>query len=80
MPCSSEFADALGGRDQASLEECLEEVDRRRSIGGALAVETQSIKQLVNSQLWECDEVTLPLSSHRELAGAVNLVGRHSRS
>jgi hypothetical protein len=27
-----------------------------------------SIYQLVNSQLWECDKLTLPLSSHGELA------------
>jgi len=24
--------------------------------------------QLVDSQMWECDKVTLPLSSHGELA------------
>jgi len=39
------------------------EADRRRA--GCC----NSIHQLVNLQLWECDEVTLPLSSHGELAG-----------
>jgi len=41
----------------------MEEVDRRHA--GCC----DSIHQLVNSQPWECDEVTLPLSSHGELAG-----------
>jgi len=27
-----------------------------------------SIHQLVNSQLWKCDKVTLPFNSHAELA------------
>jgi hypothetical protein len=61
-PQSSELRDASGGHDRARLKEYLEEVDRRRT--GFC----DSIHQLVNSQLWECDEVTLPLSSYRELA------------
>jgi len=44
------------------LDEYLEAVDGRR------AQCRDSIHQLVNSQLWECDNVTLPLSSHGELA------------
>jgi hypothetical protein len=34
-----------------------------------------SMHQLVNLQLWEYDEVTLPLSAHGELAGG----GRSNR-
>jgi len=34
---------------------------------GAQGAETV-FHQLVNSQLWECDKVTLPLSSHGEMA------------
>jgi hypothetical protein len=62
-PWSSEFGDALAGHDQARSEEYLEAVDRRRA-GCA-----NSIHQFVNSQRWEYDEVTLPLSCHGELAG-----------
>ena len=58
----SEFGDALGGLDRPRLE-YLEAVNRRRA--GCW----DSIHQLVNSQPWECYEVTLPLSSHGELAG-----------
>jgi len=39
----------------------------RRSMDGAPGAETV-FHQLVNSQPWECDKVTLPLSSHGELA------------
>ena len=58
----SEFGDALGARDQVRLDEYLEVVDGQR------ARFRDSIHQLVNSQPWECDNVTLPLSSHGELA------------
>jgi len=59
---SSEFGDALGGRDEVRLDEYLEAVD------GRLARCWDSIHQLVNSQPWECDNVTFPLSSQGELA------------
>ena len=39
----------------------------RWSLDGALGPVTV-FHQLVNSQPWECDKVTLPLSSHGELA------------
>jgi len=39
----------------------------RRSNDGAPCA-SDSILQLVNSQPWECDKVTKPLSSHGELA------------
>jgi len=51
-----------GGRNGVSLDEDLEAVDGWRT--GC----RYSLHQLVNSQLWECDKVTLPLSSHGELA------------
>jgi len=60
---SSEFEDALAGHDWARSGDYLEAVDRRRA--GCW----DSILQLVNSQPWEYDEVTLPLISHGELAG-----------
>jgi len=59
---STEFGDALGGRDEVRLDEYLEAVDGRR------ARCWDSIHQLVNLQPWECDKVTLPLTSHGELA------------
>jgi len=58
----SEFGDALGGRDRARLDEYLE------VLHGWRAGCWDSIKQLVNSQPWECENVTLLLSSHGELA------------
>jgi hypothetical protein len=58
----SEFGDALGRHDGPRLE-YLEAVDRRHA--GCLV----SIYQLVNSQPWECDELTLPLRSLGKLAG-----------
>ena len=58
-----EFGDWLGGHDRASLEKYLEAVNRRRTRCW------DSIHELVESQLWECDEVTLPLTYHGELAG-----------
>ena len=39
---------------------------------GAPGAETV-FHQLVNSQPWECDKVTLPLSSHGELADGCRL-------
>jgi len=59
-PWLSEFGDELGGHDRATLEEYLEALDRRCT--GCW----DCIYHLVNSQLWECDEVTLPLSSLME--------------
>ena len=80
-PWSTEFGDALeavikrvwrwtwrlwscefGGRDRVRLDEYLEAVD------GRLTGCWDSIHRLVNSQPWECDKVTLPSSSHGELA------------
>jgi len=58
----SEYGDALGGHDRARLDVYLEAVDGRRTWWW------DSIHQLVNSQPWECDNETLPLSSHGELA------------
>jgi len=66
---SSEFGDALGGQDEVRLDEYLEAVD------GRCARCWDSIHQLVNSQPWECDNVTLLLGSHGELAD----VGRSCR-
>jgi len=64
----------LGGRNRASLDIHLEAVIERdwtstwrRSMDGAPGAETV-FHQLVNSQPWGCDNVTLPLSSHGELA------------
>jgi len=62
-PWSSEFGYALAGHDGARSGEYLKAVDRRRA--GCW----DSIHQLVNSQPWKYDEVTLALSSHGELAG-----------
>jgi len=61
-PWLSEFGDTLGGRDQARLDGYLEAVDGRRA--GCW----DSMHQLVNSQPWECDKVSLLMSSHGELA------------
>jgi hypothetical protein len=58
-----EFADAHGGLDSARLKEDLEDADRR-SAGCC-----KSINQLVISQPWECDKLSLPLSSNEEMAG-----------
>jgi len=73
-PWSSELRDALGGPNRANLEIHLEAVIEwdwmstwRRSMDGAPGAETV-FHQLVRSQPWECDKVTLPLSSHWELA------------
>ena len=52
----------LGGHNGATLDEYLEAVNGRRA--GC----RDTIHQLVNSQLWECDKVTLSLSSRGELA------------
>jgi len=57
----SEFGDALGGRDEVRLDEYFEAVHGRR------ARCWDSIHKLVNSQPWECENVTLPFSSHGEL-------------
>jgi len=72
-PWSSEFDDALGRHHQARVEEYLEAVNRRHT--GCW----HSIHPLVNSQPWECDEVTLPLSSHGGMAVAVDHFGRHAK-
>ena len=64
-PWSSEFGDAHGGHDCARLDQCFEAVDWRRA--GCW----DSIHLLVNSQPWECDNVTLPLSSRGVLGDAV---------
>ena len=61
-PWSSEFSDALGGCDQARLDEYLEAVD------GWCAECWDSIHQLVNLLPWECDMLTISLSFHGELA------------
>ena len=58
----SEFGDAHAGRNRASLDEYWEAVDGRRA--GC----SDSFHQLVNSQPWECDKVTLPVSCQGELA------------
>jgi hypothetical protein len=52
----------FGGGDRARLDDDLEAVDGRRTRC------SDSIHQVVDSQTWECDKVTLPLSSHGELA------------
>jgi len=51
-PWSNEFGDALGGCDWVRVDEYLEPVNGERA--GCL----DSIHQLVNSQPWECDNVT----------------------
>jgi len=61
-PWWSEFGDELGGRNRASLDGYWEAVDGRRA--GCWDCQ----HQLVNSQPWECDKVTVPVSSHGELA------------
>jgi len=75
-PWSSEFGDALGSRDRPGLEMHLQAVIERvwwytwRSWsseiwqvlgGGWWTARRDSIHQLVYSQPWECDKVTLPL-------------------
>ena len=55
MPWSSDFGDALAGYDRARLEEYLEAVEER------CAGWWDFIHLLVNSQPWECDDVTLHL-------------------
>jgi len=74
MPKSSEFGDTLadrdgarlemhfGGRDPTRLDEYLE------PIHGCCARCLDSIHQFVDSQMWECGRVTLPLSYHGKLA------------
>jgi len=59
---SSDFGDPPEGPDRARLDDYLEAVNGRRPGW------RHSIHQLVNSQPWECDNVTLPLISHGELA------------
>ena len=56
------YLSEFGHRDRVRLDEYLEAVDVRRA--GCC----ESIHQLVNLQQWECDKVTLPLSSHGVLA------------
>jgi len=59
---------ALGAHDDANLEAIIERVwtgTWRQSMDGSPGAETHSS---VNSQPWDCDEVTVPLSSHGELA------------
>ena len=70
----SEFGDALGGRNQASLDIQLEAVIERdltstwrRSMDSAPGADTV-FHHFVNSQPWEYDKVTSLLSSHGELA------------
>jgi len=58
MPSCCEF----GGRNRASLDEYWEAVDGRHA--GCW----DSVHQLFDSQPWECDKVTLSLSSHGDLA------------
>jgi len=87
-PWSSEFGDALGGSDRASLEMHLEAVIKQvwrytwrpwsskfghcnrvsldeywEAVDGWRARCWDSFHQLVNSPQWECDKVTLHLSS-----------------
>jgi len=59
-PWSSEFRDALWGRNRGSRDEYMEPVDGRRA--GCW----DSFHQFVNSQPWECDNVTLTFSGHGE--------------
>ena len=54
-------------RDRVRLEEYLEVVDGRRTRCW------DTIHELVNSQPWKCDKVTLLFSSHRELASGGRL-------
>jgi len=61
-PWSCKFEDALGGCDRAGLDDYLEAFDWQ------CARCWDSVHQLVSSHPWECDKVTLPLSSHGELA------------
>jgi len=92
---SSELRDALGGRDWASLEMNLQAVIGRvrrctwrpwlSEIGRVLGASRwtarrESIHQLVNSQPWECDNVTSPLSPHGELADGGRSCRRHAGS
>ena len=57
---SSEFRDALAaGYDRGRLEEYWEVVDLEE-VNGRRARCWDSIRWLVNSKPWECDEVTLP--------------------
>ena len=70
---------------EASLEMHMEAVivrnwtgSWRRSMDSAPGAETV-FHSLVNSQLWECDKVTLPLSSHGELADGGRLCMPASR-
>jgi len=60
----SQFAETLGGCHKVRLEESWEVVN-----GRCTGWWWKSIHQLVNSQPWECDKVTIPLNSHEELAG-----------
>jgi len=60
---SSKFGHRLGGHDRARLVKYLEAVNRR------CAGCWDSIHQLVNMQPWECDEVSLSLSSDGGQAG-----------
>jgi len=70
----SKFGDALGGRDRASFDLHLVAVIERdwmstwrQSMDGAPVAVTVS-HELVNSQPWDCDKVTLTLSTHGALA------------
>jgi hypothetical protein len=53
----------FGGRNSARLDEYSVE-----AVDGRFAGCADFIHELVNSQTWEYDNVTLPLSSHGELA------------
>jgi len=92
-PWSSEFGDALRGHDRASLQMHLEAViERVRRYtwrpwsseigpvlgGGRWTARQDSIYQLVNSQPWECDKVTLPLKLLWR-TGWWRLIGREVR-
>ena len=65
-----EYGDILGGHDCGNLEAVIEQVGMstlRESMGGTPGAETR-IVSFVKMQLWECDKVILPLSTHGELA------------
>jgi len=60
-PHLSDCKDSLGGHDRARLEEYLE--------SGGTPGAWDSVFQIVDSYRWKYEEVTVPVSSHWELAG-----------
>jgi len=73
-PWSSEFGDALRGRDWVRLDKWWESVDGRR------AGSWHPIHQLVDSQPWECDNVTYLGALMESWLMSVDHVGRYAGS